>query len=310
MVTLSGAGNDKKANNEEAKPLLPPVGDAPKRSLKTARAENAVAEQQVAAGIAKLYQQYVKNPDIKDLDAKDLEFDAQGIATIIISKEKLANDDKLNYLKARFPNGLKNGITIQVFKEGYTQHPPIGYLVQQKVQSLCDAIAKDFPVLAEQADRAIKELQDEINNKVKKLFDDAKAEATAEINVGDKVEVKEDAEKPESSELVRPYPIESIEMDLKNWLKPMIAAITPNFKQYIPRAGVSKTTGRKTIISYGIVIPIEDVPALNAEQVRDHLDSASKIASTEGNYGNIYTLDRFDVKGGKYVIIIRKVLNY
>ena len=123
-------------------------------------------------------------------------------------------------------------------------------------------------------------------------------------------QVKEDAEKPESSELVRPYPIESIEMDLKNWLKPMIAAITPNFKQYIPRAGVSKTTGRKTIISYGIVIPIEDVPALNAEQVRDHLDSASKIASTEGNYGNIYTLDRFDVKGGKYVIIIRKVLNY
>ena len=123
-------------------------------------------------------------------------------------------------------------------------------------------------------------------------------------------QVKEETENSGGSELVRPYPIESIEKDLNHWLKPMIAAINPNFKQYIPREGVSKTKGRKTTVSYGIVIPVEDVPALNAEQVREHLSSASKIASGVGNYGNIYTLDKFDVRGGKYVIIIRKVLNY
>lgn len=112
------------------------------------------------------------------------------------------------------------------------------------------------------------------------------------------------------AELVRKYPVEAIEKDLQSWLPRLLMTPNKNLRQYIPRDGVSRSRGRKTVISYGVVIPTDELPGLSADQVKAELAQAGKFASDVSDIENFYTLDKFDVRGGKYVIIVRKVTNY
>jgi hypothetical protein len=113
-----------------------------------------------------------------------------------------------------------------------------------------------------------------------------------------------------ASELVHPYPVEKILVDLQKWLPPLLANPAANLHRYIPREGVSRTKDRRTAISYGITIPVEEVPALTVEQIKHALSDVSQIASGINDIDSIYTLDKFDTRAGKYVIIIKKVTNY
>lgn len=110
------------------------------------------------------------------------------------------------------------------------------------------------------------------------------------------------------TELVRKYPAASIEIDLQKWLPKLLMNSGANLKQFIPQDGVSRTKGRKTVISYGVTIPVDELPGLSADQIKQELSQASQNFSSD--IETFYTLDKFDVRGGKYVIIIRKVTNY
>ncbi len=110
------------------------------------------------------------------------------------------------------------------------------------------------------------------------------------------------------SELVRKYSAESILIDLQKWLPKLLMNSGVNLKQFIPQDGVSRTKGRKTVISYGVTIPLDELPGLSADQIKQELSQASQSSSSD--IETLYTLDKFDVRGGKYVIIIRKVTNY
>jgi len=122
--------------------------------------------------------------------------------------------------------------------------------------------------------------------------------------------VKETDGSEGGSELVHKYPVASIEKDLQTWLPKLLMNSNANLKQFIPQDGVSRTKGRKTVISYGLTIPTDELPGLSAEQIKQELSQVGKMASDVSGIDNFYTLDKFDVRGGKYVIIIRKVTNY
>jgi hypothetical protein len=110
--------------------------------------------------------------------------------------------------------------------------------------------------------------------------------------------------------LVRKYPVESIEKDLQKWLPRLLMRPNSNLKQFIPQDGVARTSGRKTTVSYGVTIPTDELPGLSADQIKQELARASTMESDVSDIENLYTLDKFDVRGGKYVIIVRKVSNY
>lgn len=95
--------------------------------------------------------------------------------------------------------------------------------------------------------------------------------------------------------------IEDIEMDLKKWLPRLLMNNDKNLRSFIPRDGISTTKDNKTIVSYGVTIPIEDLPGLTVDQINKELSQISDKA--------IYALDKFDVRGDKYVMIIRKTTN-
>jgi len=111
-------------------------------------------------------------------------------------------------------------------------------------------------------------------------------------------------------ELVRKYPVESIERDLSTWLPPLLMQSNANLKQFIPRDGVARTKDRKTVASYAVTIPVNELPGLTVDQVKSELSRASRLASSVSDIESFYTLDKFDTRGDKYVIIIRKITNY
>lgn len=94
-----------------------------------ARTEVKTAEKKVADGIAQIFAEY--KPKNKG------EYDAQGIATVEISYEKL----KENGIADQFPNNGERGITVHFYGPNYIPHPPLRYMVEQKVKSLCKAVA-------------------------------------------------------------------------------------------------------------------------------------------------------------------------
>lgn len=120
-------------------------------------------------------------------------------------------------------------------------------------------------------------------------------------------EVKEMAS---GNELVRPYERDAIEKDAKKWLPSLLPNKNLNLKPLIPRPGISRTEGRKTVASYGVTIPVDEVPALQVDQIKHALSDASHQASSVSDIDTIYSLDKFDVRGGNYVLIVRKTTNY
>jgi hypothetical protein len=116
--------------------------------------------------------------------------------------------------------------------------------------------------------------------------------------------------KEEGSQIVRDFPIEKIEKDLSHWLVPLLPNKNLNLKLFIPQVGKSKTGNRKEITSYGVTVPVEQVPALTSDIVRQQLQSASTNSGDISGVTNIYNLDKFDVSGDKYVIIVRKTTTY
>jgi len=109
-----------------------------------------------------------------------------------------------------------------------------------------------------------------------------------------------------NTEIVRKYPIDAIVKDLENWLPRLMRQSGKDLRPYVPQEGVSRTKGRKTIISYGITIPVQDLPGLTVDQIKQELSQATKLGDIE----QIYTLEKFDVRNDKYVIIVKKITNY
>jgi hypothetical protein len=106
--------------------------------------------------------------------------------------------------------------------------------------------------------------------------------------------------------LVYKYPVEQIEKDIAAWL-PQLLAVKGDVKKYIPRDGITRKSGNKKITVYGLTIPVEDSPGLDADQIKQTLSSISKIT---GDITTIYTLDKFDVRGSKYMLVIKRITNY
>lgn len=110
--------------------------------------------------------------------------------------------------------------------------------------------------------------------------------------------------------IIRTYPSEKIEKDLQHWLVPLLPNRNLNLKKFIPRDGVSRTSGRKTVSSYGVTIPVDEVPALTIDQIKQQLSSIYKFPDSVNDIQTLYKLDKFDVRGDKYVIILNKITNY
>lgn len=119
--------------------------------------------------------------------------------------------------------------------------------------------------------------------------------------------VKETDGQAGGTEIMRKYPVESIEKDLQLWLPRLLMNRNANMKQYISQQGVSRTKGRRTVASYGITIPVDELPGLSADQIKQELSQTYKLG---GDIENIYSLEKFDVRNGKYVILIKKIMNY
>src|SRR3990167_11335339 len=89
------------------------------------RQEVKTAEKKIATGIQQIYElAKSKNP----------RYDTQGIAIVEIASNELNKD-----IKKQFPNQLGNGVTIHLFREGFTPHPELFYMLQQKIKSLRQA---------------------------------------------------------------------------------------------------------------------------------------------------------------------------
>jgi hypothetical protein len=113
------------------------------------------AETRIAKGIARLYQKYAPPADA---------YDAQGIATIYISENEFKKDKEC--ITAHFPNKLKHGITLHFFRLDFIQHPPIRYMITEKVRSLYSSADSDLPP----------NLENEIFNRLYEIILDARAE--------------------------------------------------------------------------------------------------------------------------------------
>lgn len=112
------------------------------------------------------------------------------------------------------------------------------------------------------------------------------------------------------TEQVRKYPKDEIVKDIQDWLPSLLVSSGEDLKQYVPQDGVSRSRNGRNSISYGVTIPVDEVPALTVDQIKSALSSASKLESDVNQFEKLYTLEKFDVRGGKYVIIIKKVTNY
>lgn len=92
-----------------------------------------------------------------------------------------------------------------------------------------------------------------------------------------------------------------IEKDLKKWLPSLLVNQSIDFKQYIPNDGIIKNINGKTTIIYKIIVPVEDIPVLSIDEIKEQLNFSS--------YGDIkYSLEKFDVRDENYIIIIRKTI--
>jgi hypothetical protein len=106
---------------------------------------------------------------------------------------------------------------------------------------------------------------------------------------------------------VRKYSIEDIEKDIIGWLPYLLATKNDDVKKYIPRDGITRKDNNKNVTVYGLAIPVEDSPGLDTDQIKQALSSISKIT---GDINTIYALDKFDVRGSKYMLVIKKTTNY
>lgn len=100
---------------------------------------------------------------------------------------------------------------------------------------------------------------------------------------------------------VEKYSKEEIEKDLTVWLPKLLMRSDADLRRYITREGIFKKDGSRTIISYGISIPVEDIPGLSSDQIKDELARVSESTAS-------YTLDKFDSRNDKYILIIKKIL--
>lgn len=118
-----------------------------------ARIELKQAEAKTAHGIEKLF------CATKHLTC----FDKQGIATIELKKQDVRLTDEI---KSAFPQGLKNGITIHYLKKGHIQHPPLRYMIKQKIKSLyaaAKAVYEIVPIGNESQEALFIELDEHIS---------------------------------------------------------------------------------------------------------------------------------------------------
>jgi len=144
---------------------------------KSARKDQLTSEEKVAAGIKSLYNLYVK--ELNELDEKDHEekgmekYDAQGIATIFVTKERLIDKklpkEKIDALLEKFPDHLEKGIMIHVYKPGFIKAPPIQYMIRLQIHAFCEA-AKHPPFsLVIDEDAIIKNLM--IESRMKEIVE-------------------------------------------------------------------------------------------------------------------------------------------
>lgn len=126
----------------------------------------------------------------------------------------------------------------------------------------------------------------------------------------------ENAEQPRISEekgAVNTYSIEDIENDLKKWLPTFLMSSDTNFKPFIPRTGVIRKNKNTQEVSYGITIPVSEVPGITADQISSEMQNLSMKEADPTNpdgINTIYKLAKFDTRGDKYVIIINKITTY
>ena len=121
--------------------------------------------------------------------------------------------------------------------------------------------------------------------------------------------VKEIGEKSPDTEIVKKYPVAQIEQDVTPWLYKLLANRRAKISDYIPRDGIYRKKGRKAVSVFGLTIPVEDVPGLTADLIKHELAGITKSIET-GSVETLYVLDKFDVRHGKYVLVIKKVTNY
>ena len=96
-------------------------------------------------------------------------------------------------------------------------------------------------------------------------------------------------------ESVHKYAISEIEKDIAPWLSKILVNPAAISRNYILREGVCKGS----MASFRVTIPVDDVPALTMEQIRE-------VLSESANSKTIYTLDKFDIRGDNYILVIQK----
>lgn len=122
--------------------------------LKT-REEIQRAEAKIAEGIQSVHDFCQKNLSPS--------YDVQGIAVLELTKEQL----DANQLSEYFPNKAKNGLTVILYKEGFVKHPPLAFMLQQKINSLCQAAS--LYLSAEDAYQVKQQFLAGISQEMKKL---------------------------------------------------------------------------------------------------------------------------------------------
>lgn len=110
------------------------------------------------------------------------------------------------------------------------------------------------------------------------------------------------------NENVSIYPKNSIKKDLESWLTPLLMQSNVNLGDFIPWDGTLKREGRKAIVKYTVVIPVEEFPGLDIEQIKHELDVASKMSTNFSSIQKDYSLEKFDVTDEKYKITIKVII--
>lgn len=135
-----------------------------------ARAEIASAEALVSQGIEYLYHIYKPHPD---------EYDAQGVATKFVSSSPLSESDEDVKNRENFPSKLRNGVVLHFFKEGFIQHPPVAYMIQQKVESLLNAAVLQEWIDSDKKQDLKDSLEMECKARLKMIVDESKGDVSA-----------------------------------------------------------------------------------------------------------------------------------
>ncbi len=232
---------------------------------------------ELAAGIQQLHEHFVK-------ELKSDDYDAQGIATIEVTKQFLMEHSPI--LKAQFSDNLENGIVLHICKPGYIQQSPIQYMIHQHIHTLCEAV-KDSPFNLEVDEKSMVESLN-IKQALKKMILDAMDEVRDELERRAKRESVMLVTQEENDKALTNRLNQKLKKLMDQLLRETITALYKLYaeKYFNPNMSAFKEFAKLLIQHASNKFPQTSTVTLNEETHKFSYDNNVSLTVHEGDYSD------------------------